>query len=71
MTLTRGLQRSVLSRLALLLAAILFLGRTEAAQFVELTAEIELNAWSYWFFEDKLGFAERSGKPKKSAPHAI
>jgi hypothetical protein len=48
--------------LAVFLTALLFLCRTEAAHFVELTAEIELNDWSYWFFEDKLGFAARSGK---------
>jgi hypothetical protein len=26
-----------------------------AAQFVELTAEIELNDWDYWFFSDRIG----------------
>jgi hypothetical protein len=44
------------------LVVLLFLGRASAAQFVELTAELEINDWSYWFFEDKLGFVARSGK---------
>jgi hypothetical protein len=26
-----------------------------AAQFVELTAEVELNDWDYWFFSDRIG----------------
>jgi len=37
-----------------------------AAQFADLTAEIEINNWSYWFFEDLKGVSARTGMPPKS-----
>lgn len=37
-----------------------------AAQFADLTAEIEINNWSYWFFEDMKGVSARNGEPPKS-----
>ncbi len=39
-------------------------GATE--QFVELNAEIEINNWSYWFFEDSIALSPRNGEPPKS-----
>jgi hypothetical protein len=51
------------SRLAALCLSLLAVSPCALAQFVELTAELEINDWSYWFFEDKLGLAAaRSGK---------
>lgn len=35
-----------------------------AAQFVELTAEVELNDWDYWFFSDQIGtYPGQAGVP--------
>ena len=35
-----------------------------AAQFVELTAEVELNYWDYWFFCDRIGkYPGQAGVP--------
>jgi hypothetical protein len=39
---------------ALMLCLLLF-PLCAAAQFVELTAEMELNDWDYWFFTDRIG----------------
>jgi hypothetical protein len=50
------------SWMAVLCLSLLALSPRALAQFVELTAELEINDWSYWFFEDTLGFAVRSGK---------
>ncbi len=37
-----------------------------AAQFVELTAELEINDWSYWFRDDEHGWSAQRGKPHGS-----
>jgi hypothetical protein len=58
---------NVTTHLALVLLSSVLLVPTSVAQFVELTAELEINDWSYWFFEDKLGFAARIGK----APNTV
>ena len=41
-----------------LILCLVYLPRRGAAQFVELTAEIEINDWSYWFFEDQRVLAD-------------
>jgi len=35
-----------------------------AQRYIELSAEIEINDWSYWFFEDENGLSARNGAPK-------
>jgi hypothetical protein len=37
--------------------------RCEAAQYVELTAEMEINDWNYWFVQDQRGFTNHTGEP--------
>lgn len=35
-----------------------------AAQFVDLTVQIEINDWNYWFLEDKRGLAHTTGEAR-------
>jgi hypothetical protein len=57
------------SRWVLLLCLLLPLP-CAAEQFVELTAEIEVNDWSYWFFEDQHGLPDASGYPRTIFPQS-
>jgi hypothetical protein len=52
-------------RRALLLSLLLPL-QCVAEQFVELTAEIEINDWSYWFLADEQGLANALEAPSRS-----
>src|SRR5438552_1123497 len=36
------------------------------AQFVELTAEVEINDWSYWFLEDEKSLPAENGHSAQS-----
>ena len=48
----------------LLLSLILGQAPALAQRYIELSAEIEINDWSYWFFEDENGLSARNGTPK-------
>ncbi len=52
------------ARCWVLVLCLLFQSRCEAAQFVELTVEIEINDWDYWFLEDKGSLPKSTGEAK-------
>jgi hypothetical protein len=52
------------ARCWVLVLCLLFQSRSEAAQFVELTAEIEINDWDYWFLEDKGSLPKTTGEAR-------
>jgi hypothetical protein len=58
------------ARCWILVLCLVFQSRCEAAQFVELTAEIEINDWDHWFLEDKGSFPKSAGEFSKSPGEA-
>src|SRR5438067_2457275 len=50
------------ARCWVLVLCLFFQSRCEAAQFVELTAEIEINDWDYWFLQDKGNLPKSTGE---------
>src|SRR5438552_1910479 len=55
------------TRTWMLIIFLLFTLQRVAAQYMELTVEIELNGWHFWFFEDE---TNQSAK-RKTAPKSI
>ncbi len=53
------------SAAGMLVLSLLLVSDTAIAQhYIELSAEIEINDWSYWFFEDENGLSALNGAPK-------